>query len=238
MTDPPADTTGGEESLEANENLSDWLLPSKSGRNMDKNPWNEIFKEHGAFFGQPHDDMPGIVQFLKSNRAQTVLDLGCGSGRHVVYLAQEGFSVYGIDSSPEGIRITSDALNREGLAADLRIQSMMEPLPFEDSFFDAVIAVQVIHHAGIADIGRIVDEIQRVLKRQGFLFVTVPRLKNQGETYLEIEPNTFVPQDGPEKGLPHHYFTPEELREVFNNFRITDIHLDAAEHYCVSGFKR
>ena len=202
------------------------------------NAWNEIFKQHGKVFTQPHEDMTGIVQLLKNKGADTILDLGSGTGRHVVYLAQSGFSVFGLDNSPEGIAITRRWLAEEGLEADLQLQSMVEKLPYGDAFFDAVISIQVIHHADIGTIRSIVQEITRVLKKGGFLFVTVPKLKNQGETFEQIEPHTLVPLDGPEKGLPHHYFTPEELREVFGDFEVTDIHLDTADHYCLSAFRQ
>lgn len=204
---------------------------------MSENPWDNVFKEHGAFFGQPHEDMPRVVELLKRNGSRTVLDLGSGSGRHVVYLAKCGFSVYGLDSSPEGIEITRNWLKQEGLAADLMLQSMTEQLPYEDNFFDAVISVQVIHHARIADIRRIVGEMARVLKKGGVVFVTVPKQKSQAEMFQEIEPNTFIPLDGLEKGLPHHYFTPEELRDLFKDFTIADIHLDSVDHYCVLAVK-
>jgi len=116
---------------------------------------------------------------------------------------------------------------------------MTERLPYEDEFFDAVVSVQVIHHADIATIRAIVDEVSRVLKRGGFLFVTVPGLRNQGANFEQLEPNTYIPLDGPEKGLPHHYFTPEELREVFGpHYDIVDIHLDAWDHYCLLAVKR
>jgi SAM-dependent methyltransferase len=205
---------------------------------MNKNSWNDIFKEHGAFFSEPHEDVPGIVQLLKRKEAQRVLDLGSGSGRHVVYLARSGFSVYGLDGSPEGVEITRDWLKNEGLTANLQVQSMTDALPYEDNFFDAIISVQVIHHAVIADIRRIVSEMTRVLRSGGFIFVTVPAVINQDIIYQEIEPNTLIPQEGLEQGLPHHYFTPEELREVFRDFEITDIHVDSVAHYCVSASKR
>jgi len=204
---------------------------------MPENPWDNVFKEHGAFFGEPHEDMAKVVELLKRNGARTVLDLGSGSGRHVVYLARNGFSAYGLDSSPEGIEISRNWLKREGLTADLRIRSMTEPLPYEDSFFDAVISVQVIHHARIAEVREIVAEIRRILKRGGLIFITVPKVKSQAETFQEIEPDTFIPLDGLEKGLPHHYFTPDELRDLFKDFTITDIHLDSVEHYCVLALK-
>ena len=200
--------------------------------------WNEIFKQRGRVFTEPHEDMPRVLQLLKDRDASTVLDLGSGTGRHVVYLARHGFSVFGLDNSPEGIRVTRQWLADAGLEADLRLQSMTERLPYEDTFFDAVISVQVIHHALIATIHEIAQEITRVLKRGGFLFVTVPTLKNQGATFEQVEPNTFVPLDGPEKGLPHHYFTPEELRRVFGGFDVAELHLDAAKHHCLWAFKR
>jgi SAM-dependent methyltransferase len=200
-----------------------------------KNPWDKVFKEHGAFFAEPHVDMAHIVQLLAGKRARRVLDLGCGSGRHVVCLARNRFSVYGLDSSPEGIKMTRAWMRNEGLKAGLRLQSMTKPLPFKDSFFDAVISVQVIHHATLAEIRKVVKEIARVLKRDGVVYVTVPKLSNQAEAFQEIEPGTFIPLDGLEKGLPHHFFTPEELRELFKDFEITDIHLDSGEHYCLLG---
>ena len=208
------------------------------------NAWNEIFKQQGRVFTEPHKDIPRIVQLLKDSGVSTILDLGSGTGRHVVCLARSGFSAFGLDNSPEGINVTRQWLAEEGLEADLQLQSMTEKLPYEDGFFDAVISVQVIHHADIATIREIIQEITRVLKRGGFLFVTVPRLKNDRpfssweKTFEQVEPNTFIPLDGPERGLPHHYFTPKELREVFGGFDIADIHLDTVHHYCLSGYKR
>jgi tellurite methyltransferase len=206
--------------------------------------WNEIFKQQGRVFTEPHEDIPRIAQLLKDRGASTVLDLGSGTGRHVVYLARNGFLVFGLDHSPEGIKVTREWLTEEGLAADLQLHSMTQNLPYADGFFDAVISVQVIHHADMATIRKIVQEISRVLKRGGFLFVTVPQLENDrpyftwAKTFEQVEPNTFIPLDGPERGLLHHYFTPEELGEVFGGFDITDIHLDTISHYCLSAFKR
>ncbi len=199
--------------------------------------WDDIFARRGKVFNEPHEGLTKFVQFLKDIRADTVLDLGCGTGRHVVYLAKCAFSVFGLDNSPKGLKITQQWLGEEGLDADLRLQSMTEKLPYQDSFFDAILCTQVIHHADIAMIKRIVKEVSRVLKKGGLLFITVPSTRNQGTIFEQIEPNTFIPLDGPEKGVPHHYFTPQELREVFDGFEIIDIHLDMSDHYCMFAHK-
>jgi len=210
----------------------------KNDRKRSVNAWNEIFRQQGRVFAEPHQDMPRIVQLLKERGARAILDLGSGTGRHVVYLARSGFSVFGLDNSPEAMRLTRQWLADEGLEADLQRQSMAEKLPYEDAFFDAVVSVQVIHHADKATIEKVVREISRVLKRGGLLFVTVPKLMNQGGRFEQVEPGTFIPLDGLERGLPHHYFTPDELRELFVEFDIIDLHLDAFDHYCLSAFKQ
>jgi len=200
--------------------------------------WDKIFKQQGKVFTEPHEDMPGIVRLLKNKRADTILDLGCGSGRHTVYLARQGFSVYGLDNSPQGIALTQQWLADEGLQADLQLQSMTERLPYADAFFDGVVSVQVIHHATLATIKGIVHEMFRVLKTGGLVFVTVTMLRHHEGPFEEIEPNTFVPLGGPEKGLPHHCFTPEELGELFGAFEMGGMHIDKSEHYCLLAFKR
>ena len=62
------------------------------------NAWDGIFAQQGRVFTGPHEDMPRIVQLLRDRDASTVLDLGSGTGRHVVYLAKNGFSVFGLDN--------------------------------------------------------------------------------------------------------------------------------------------
>jgi SAM-dependent methyltransferase len=200
--------------------------------------WDKRFKKEGKVFEEPHEDMSGIISALKEKGARTILDLGSGSGRHVVFLARNGFSVFGLDNSPEGTRIAKNWLEHEGLSADFHVQEMTAPLPYPDIFFDAVISIQVIHHARPLTIKRIVKEVARVLKKDGFVFMTVPKEKTQAKEFMEIEPCTFIPLDGPEKGLPHYYFTPEKLDNFFIGFSITDIHQDSTGHYCLSGFKR
>ena len=202
------------------------------------NPWNEIFKKNGRVFYDPHSDMTGIVKLLKERKANIVLDLGNGTGRHTVYLAKNGFTVFGLDSSPEAIRATRKWLIKEKLTARLKLGDVTKNLPYKDAFFDAVITVRVINHGDKATIQKIAQEIARILKQGGFLFVVVPTLKKMAKTWQQIEPNTFIPLDGREKGLVHHFFTAEELKEVFSGFNVTDVHFDDGKHYCMTAIKK
>lgn len=202
-----------------------------------KTTWDGIFQRHGIVFPDPHEDMPELLRLLEATGARTALDLGCGSGRHVVALARQGLTVCGLDSSAEGLRLTRHALDQLGLAADLRLHDMFDSLPYADGFFDALIAIQVIHHAPLAPIQRLAGEIARIVRPGGVLFVTVPQQRNQGKHFEQIEPGTFIPLDGREAGLPHHYFSPDELRALFDQFALVDLHLDRDAHYCLTALR-
>jgi len=199
--------------------------------------WDAIFRRQGNVWTRPQEDMPRLLDALLAKGAKTLLDLGCGTGRHVVYFAQHGLSVHGLDNSPEGLRLTEQALREAGLAAHLHLQAMYDPLPYGDDSFDAIIAVQVIHHARIATIKQLIGELERVLRPSGTIFVSVSGVRDQGTRFEEIEPGTLVPLDGREAGLPHHFFTPDELREVFGRFDDVDVHLDSTKHYCLLASK-
>ncbi len=48
-----------------------------------------------------------LIEFLKPKKNARFLDLGCGKGRHSVYLNKKGFSIVGVDLSPESIAFAS-----------------------------------------------------------------------------------------------------------------------------------
>ncbi len=199
--------------------------------------WDRIFAENGRFFIKPHEALSEIASLLKARSYRRVLDLGCGSGRHLVPLARAGFSVFGLDSSPHGLLLTKEDLLKERLTAHLQLGDFRDPLPYQDASFHSVLSIQVIHHAETKTIGKVVGEIERILTPGGLLFLTVPKHKNQATSFRQIEERTFLPEDGPEKGVPHHYFDEPELRELLRGFEVSRLHVDNVDHYCVLAWR-
>jgi SAM-dependent methyltransferase len=115
--------------------------------------------------------------------------------------------VYGIDNAIAVLTSTQHRLEDAGLTAHLVQRDIFDALPFADAFFDAIISVQVIHHARSAQIAALIDEMARILKAGGLLFVTVPHLQNLGTHFQQIE-----------AGLPHHYFTPRNSANCSQSF--------------------
>jgi len=207
--------------------------------------WDKIFKYEGKIFNKVQENIPEIAKLFKKKGVKRVLDLGSGSGRHIIYLAKKGFDVYGIDNSVAGIKITKDWLRRGGLKANLKVGSVYKKLPYKDNFFDAIISVQVINHATIKNIRKSIKEIERILKPGGLIFITVRRrifrkwrlnsiiiepYKIWGGKYKIINgkcriigPRTYVPLDGGEKGLIHFLFSEKLFRREFRNFKVHHI---------------
>ncbi len=181
--------------------------------------------------------MPWLIEQMDRRGTRTVLDLGCGSGRHLVHLADHGFEVHGVDSSPHAVRLAREWLESRQLRARVILHDITAPLPYAAGYFDAVVSIQVVHHAVSETIRRIVSEIERVTKPGALIFVTVPGSRNQASRFEEIEPGTLIPLDGPEEGLPHHFFTAEELASTFSGFDQLDLHFDRANHLCFTGTK-
>ncbi|MHA2026109.1 MAG: class I SAM-dependent methyltransferase [Candidatus Thorarchaeota archaeon] len=198
--------------------------------------WDQIFAEKGHVFTDPHSDIERVTALINGKR---ILDLGCGTGRHVVYFAGLGFAVYGFDASPKALSMTQEWLKEKNLTANLIEHLMEKQYPYDDDFFDTVVSIQVIHHNLMKDIQNTVSEIERVLRPGGLLFVTFPILhpgpveEERDWKLVKIEEGTYLPQRGWERGIPHHYFELDEISEVFSAFDLLDIFLDATDHRCV-----
>jgi 2-polyprenyl-3-methyl-5-hydroxy-6-metoxy-1,4-benzoquinol methylase len=171
-----------------------------------------------------------------------ILDLGCGTGRHLLFFASQGFEVYGLDAATKGVEIARKWLTENNLNCNLTVQRMEEIFPYEDSFFDAVISIQAMHHNKVKEIKFTIREIKRVLKPGGLIFITVPisklTYKNNHPNLEKIEKGTYLPLSGPEKGLLHHFFTEREISKFFKGFEIKKIYLDRTKHRAILGFKR
>lgn len=202
---------------------------------MSSDAWQSWYRRKE---GTVEPEIPKLAEVLWENGASRILDFGCGTGRHVIYFAKKGFDVYGFDASETAIERARKLLKTENLSADLRVWDMTKPLPYETEFFDALLALKVMHHTYMDNIKRIVKEINRVLKKGGFLFLQVTsssdeqilEWKQEGLNLEEPEPRTYVYSQGEEKGIPHHHFEKEELLGLFENYDIEEIHC-ATGHY-------
>lgn len=98
-----------------------------------------------------------------------VLDIGCHGGTFTkVILSKIGTKkIYGIDIS----HLAMDYAKRKIPYGNFQVADAAK-IPFKDSFFEAVICLEVLEH--VDDPGTVVLEINRVLKKGGYTVLLVP----------------------------------------------------------------
>lgn len=128
--------------------------------------WEQIFrnKEWGKY---PPEH---VVRFVAKNFYQVpvrsevrLLEIGCGPGANIWFMAREGFMVSGVDGSGTAIKQANERLLRERLTADLRVCDYLT-IPWPDSSFDGVVENVSLYCNRWDAVQRSLGEVRRVLK--------------------------------------------------------------------------
>jgi len=166
-----------------------------------------------------------VVRFIirnwelpQSRNGLRALDLGCGSGRHTVYIAKEGFRVCGTDISAVGLANAEQFLRQEGASAELK-WSALDSIPYEDNFFDVVLAWESIHYGDLGFGRRVGREIFRVLKSGGRLFISFRSREDNHPGEETAERFTFKGIEAG-KGLLFHLYDRDEALSVLGGLEI------------------
>lgn len=157
-------------------------------------------------------DLPrieAIVNLAGGNKR--VLDIGCYDATISQLIAQNHNEVYGIDISAEAVKIANQKRIK---AYCLDIEN--EELPFDNIFFDVIVASEVIEH--IFDLDSFFNRINRVLKPDGYLILTTPNLATLGRRLLLLfGKNPFIETIFKEGWGGHiRYFVKDSLFELLN----------------------
>jgi SAM-dependent methyltransferase len=111
---------------------------------------------------------------------ETILDLGCGGGRHAFQAARLGARVVALDAGAEEVEQVKgmfSLMESEGELPGARVTGAVQgdalSLPFPDGVFDRVIAAEVLEHIPADSVA--MSELSRVLRPGGTMAVTVPR---------------------------------------------------------------
>ncbi len=179
---------------------------------------------------RPSEESYYLAERWKAQKRQTILDLGCGLGRHSILFARRGFRVTSMDLSADGVDHLKQWAGREHLAVQAQTADMMD-LPYETDCFDCVFSFHVISHCDTLGIRRVIAEMLRVLKPGGELYCTLCSKDSwsfHSAGYPRVDKNTVVKTDeGPEKGIPHFFVDLDDLLELFAGFEILRVrHVD------------
>lgn len=98
-----------------------------------------------------------------------ILDAGCGQGELSVWLAANGYKVYGIDISEEACKVASALAKTIGVNKNIKfLANSLEQIEIDDEVIDFIIGHASLHH--FIKYEKVSDELNRVLKAGGEMF--------------------------------------------------------------------
>lgn len=108
-----------------------------------------------------------LVEKYNNKENPKILDIGCGTGKNLEEFKQYG-RTYGLDNSQEAIKFCQ----KRGLK-NIKL-GKAEKTPFKINSFDLITLLDVLEHT---DDDRALEEIYRILKKNGLLLITVPAFR-------------------------------------------------------------
>ncbi|MFZ8805478.1 MAG: class I SAM-dependent methyltransferase [Candidatus Calescibacterium sp.] len=221
-----------------------------------KEIWENIYREHE--WGK-YPPIP-FVRFVARNfynvndrRKIKFLELGCGPGANIWYLAREGFSVSCIEISENAVIRLKKRLLEENLYHFLErveIGDYRDVLTkFPDSYYDCVFDIESLCCITFNDALHVIEEAFKKLKVGGLFFTMTLADGTYGlENIHEIDYHAGIPTVGPlaNKGL-NRYTTIDDIYILFNKpyMKIEFIHRndyyydainnkDAIKEWCIA----
>ena len=110
---------------------------------------------------------------LLDGRYPRLLEIGYGSGLLMPTLASACDELYGLDleREPPGLR---ERLGRLGVRPRALVQADAQRMPFDDGFFDAVVAFSIFEHLRGHELAPALGEVARVTRAGGRFLVGCP----------------------------------------------------------------
>lgn len=181
-----------------------------------KDYWNETHQKYSQgkiVYDNWLDDYKSILDKCKT----PVLDLGCGTGNDTLYLTERGFKVIACDYS----EIALDKIKNTIANVETKLIDISEPLPFNDNFFDLIIADLSLHYFDEKTTKSIMREIKRILNPNGHLLARVNSIAdiNHGASQgKKIEENFYFVE-----GYNKRFFDVSDAKKFFSIIGKTEI---------------
>lgn len=204
-------------------NFINYRKNGKKGGNF----WDNEYKKEGflAISDDPSEDMIKFTNWLKReygynqlNATMSVLDLGCGNGRNLLYLAKTyGSRGLGYDISGEAVKQARK--KSEAWQLTYETHSIAQPLPAADKSQIIVLDMMTSHFLKREERENLIKEIDRVLRPDGFFFLKTFLLDEDinAKRLLKERPaeekGSYI---HPHIGVAEHVSTEDEIIELLS----------------------
>ncbi|MBA2711322.1 MAG: SAM-dependent methyltransferase TehB [Tatlockia sp.] len=148
-------------------------------------------KKYGL--GAVHSDLLHIYHtYLDSLGQLNILDIGCGSGRNLLYFAAADHAITGIDINESAIEHISEIAQKERLTQiKTVIKDLNQPLNLKKDHYNFVFSTVSLQFLKAESILPLINELQNATMKQGYHFLVFPI---KSELYSLPAAFTFLPE--------------------------------------------
>ena len=195
--------------------------------------WSSIKLKPNAISTTAYDDVYRLLRRHVSTA--NILEIGCGSGRLAVALAEAGYSVDGFDLSNVRIRLAKEIVSKHytNLKGSLNFYSgdLGEPIPGSKNEYDVTLLCAVLEH--VPNEFELLRECYKRTKSGGHIIISVPNIayiKHILALLFGKVPKTGTPNRDMAYWELHgwdgghfHYFTKNQLSEALEHVGFTPL---------------
>ena len=183
---------------------------------MSLTQWQSHYTRKKSELNYPDENLVRLLSaYMKHNQAPLcAIDLGCGSGRHIkLFRDFEINNIIGIDNSINALKLSSTEEFKRLVLADNKA------IPLKSESVDIAVAWGSLHYNHKRDLPVMLNEIHRILKKEGRLFAT---LRSTRDTMLKngvhLENNVWQTSLEDISGAVVSFFDENELPRYFAHF--------------------
>lgn len=176
--------------------------------------WSKWLKKHEGEKLDFLDDLwlNKYEDIINSIPKGTVLDLGCGIGQYSKYFLDKGFDVVSADISMSALNKLKENIENTNIVK----LDMSEKLEFADNTFDLVFANLSIHYFDKKTTEKLIAEIKRILKSDGYFIGSVNSTKYYEyikDKVVKLDENYYL-----RDGINIRLFDIKQFEEYFKDF--------------------
>jgi ubiquinone/menaquinone biosynthesis C-methylase UbiE len=135
-----------------------------------KNYWEDnVYSLRNQINAWPFDCVVSAVKKygpMGAGRKPRALEVGCGTGNNLWYLAEEGYDVFGLDISSTAVLLAQEHLKKRGFYCEVQVSDLSIIL-YKDNYFDLTIDRGCLSCLQSSSLPGTIRELHRVLRPGG-----------------------------------------------------------------------